>query len=45
MPAVRRSSNPTGYQAIIEAERALALVQKGLDAAHTALESAHTATP
>ena len=30
--------------AIAEAERALALAQEGLDAAHAALESAHTST-
>lgn len=29
---------------LAEAERALALAQEGLDAAHAALESAHTAT-
>lgn len=43
--ALARARADGDANAIAEAERALALAQEGLDAAHTALESAHTATP
>lgn len=42
--ALCRTRADRDANAIAEAERALALAQEGLDAAHTALESAHIAT-
>ena len=42
--AFARARADGNANAIAEAERALALAQEGLDAALTALESAHTAT-